>query len=152
MLVVNSAQCHYLDQYRLMNSESKTKTKNWGHKYIVGNVACKIAFVLCSRCGLNLMFCQQVRHLVNSCSQKFNGENLPLLALSLMTMRLSRLLRSQRSLWSQTTLCHHTCKRSYRKTSSISRTKSQNLNVSCNPLQLSSLNPLKTGVKLRMKM
>ena len=40
----------------------------------------------------------------------------------------------------------------YRKTSSISRTKSQNLNVSCIPLQLSSLNPLKPGVKLRMKM
>ena len=40
----------------------------------------------------------------------------------------------------------------YRKTSSISRTKSQNLNVSCILLQLSSLNPLKTGVKLRMKM
>ena len=38
------------------------------------------------------------------------------------------------------------------KTSSISRTKSQNLNVSCIPLQLSSLNPLKPGVKLRMKM
>ena len=37
----------------------------------------------------------------------------------------------------------------YRKTSSISRTKSQNLNVSCILLQLSSLNP---GVKLRMKM
>ena len=40
----------------------------------------------------------------------------------------------------------------YRKTSSINRTKSQNLNVSCIPLQLSSLNPLKPGVKLRMKM
>ena len=40
----------------------------------------------------------------------------------------------------------------YRKTSSISRTKSQNLNVSCILLQLSSLNPLKQGVKLRMKM
>ena len=44
------------------------------------------------------------------------------------------------------------CNISYRKTSSISRTKSQNLNVSCIPLQLSSLNPLKPGVKLRMKM
>ena len=42
--------------------------------------------------------------------------------------------------------------RNYRKTSSISRTKSQNLNVSRIPLQLSSLNPLKPGVKLRMKM
>ena len=40
----------------------------------------------------------------------------------------------------------------YRKTSSISRTKSQNLNVSCILLQLSSLNPLKPCVKLRMKM
>ena len=40
----------------------------------------------------------------------------------------------------------------YRKTSSKSRTKSRNLNVSCIPLQLSSLNPLKSGVKLTMKM
>ena len=40
----------------------------------------------------------------------------------------------------------------YRKTSNISRTKSQNLNVSCILLQLSSLNPLKPGVKFRMKM
>ena len=40
----------------------------------------------------------------------------------------------------------------YRKISSISRTISQNLNVSCILLQLSSLNPLKPGVKLRMKM
>ena len=40
----------------------------------------------------------------------------------------------------------------YRKTSSISRTKFQNLNVSCIILQLSSPNPLKPGVKLRMKM
>ena len=40
----------------------------------------------------------------------------------------------------------------YRKTSSISRTKSQHLNVSCILLQLSSRNPLKPGVKLRMKM
>ena len=40
----------------------------------------------------------------------------------------------------------------YRKTSSISRTKFQNLNVSCILLQLSSLNALKPGVKLRMKM
>ena len=40
----------------------------------------------------------------------------------------------------------------YRKTSSISRTKFQNLNVSCILLQLSSLNPLKPAVKLRMKM
>ena len=40
----------------------------------------------------------------------------------------------------------------YRKTSSINRTKSQNLNVSCIPLQLSSLNPMKPCVKLRMKM
>ena len=40
----------------------------------------------------------------------------------------------------------------YRKTSSISRTKFPNLNVPCILLQLSSLNPLKPGVKLRMKM
>ena len=40
----------------------------------------------------------------------------------------------------------------YRKTSSISCNKSQNLNVSCIPLRLSSLNPLKQAVKLRMKM
>ena len=38
------------------------------------------------------------------------------------------------------------------KTSSISRTKFQSLNVSCVLLQLSSLNPLKPGVKLRLKM
>ena len=40
----------------------------------------------------------------------------------------------------------------YRKTSSISRTKSPNLNVSCLALQLSLPNPLKPGIKLRMKM
>ena len=40
----------------------------------------------------------------------------------------------------------------YHKISSISRTESQNLNVSCLVLQLSSLNPLKPGVELRMKM
>ena len=40
----------------------------------------------------------------------------------------------------------------YRKTSSISRTESQNVNVSCIPLQLSSLNLLKPRIKLRMKM
>ena len=39
-----------------------------------------------------------------------------------------------------------------RKTSSISRTKSQNLNVSHIVLQLSLLNPLKPNVKLIMKM
>ena len=39
----------------------------------------------------------------------------------------------------------------YPKTSSISHTKSQSLNVSCILAQLSSLNPLKPGVKLRMK-
>ena len=38
----------------------------------------------------------------------------------------------------------------YGKTSIISRTKSQYLNVSCILLQLSSLNQLKPGVKLRM--
>ena len=40
----------------------------------------------------------------------------------------------------------------YRKTSSIGRTISQSLNAACILLQLSSLNPLKPGVKLRMKM
>ena len=40
----------------------------------------------------------------------------------------------------------------YRKTSSISRTKSQNLNVCHLVLQLSLPNPLKPNVKLRMKM
>ena len=39
-----------------------------------------------------------------------------------------------------------------RKASSISRTKSQSLNVSCIVLQLSSLNPLKPCVNLRMEM
>ena len=38
------------------------------------------------------------------------------------------------------------------KTFSISHTKSQSLNVSCILFQLSSLNPLEPGVKLRMKM
>ena len=38
------------------------------------------------------------------------------------------------------------------KTSSISRAKSQNLNVSCLLLQWSLPNPLKPGVNLRMKM
>ena len=52
------------------------------------------------------------------------------------------------SLVTQVLMSHH----AYRKTSSTSRTKSPNLNVSCIPLQLSSLNPLKPGVKLRMKM
>ena len=40
----------------------------------------------------------------------------------------------------------------YRKTSSISRTKSQNLNVSSLVLQLSLPNPLKQGRKSGMKM
>ena len=40
----------------------------------------------------------------------------------------------------------------YRKTSSISRTKPQCINGSCVLAQLSSLNPLKPGVKLRTKM
>ena len=40
----------------------------------------------------------------------------------------------------------------YRKTSSIDRTKSQNLIVSNLFLQLALPNPLKPGVKLRMKM
>ena len=42
--------------------------------------------------------------------------------------------------------------RTYRKTSSISRTKPQNLNVSHLVLQLSLPNSLKPNVKLRMKM
>ena len=40
----------------------------------------------------------------------------------------------------------------YRKTSCISRNKSQNLNVSRIVLQLSLPNPLKAGVELSMKM
>ena len=40
----------------------------------------------------------------------------------------------------------------YRQTSNISRTKSQNLNVSRLVLQLSLPNPLKPGIKSRMKM
>ena len=40
----------------------------------------------------------------------------------------------------------------YRKTSSISRSKAQNLNVSHLVLQLSLPNSLKPNVKLRMKM
>ena len=44
------------------------------------------------------------------------------------------------------------CNLIYRKTSCISRTEFQNSNVSSILLQLSSLNPLKPGVKLRMKM
>ena len=44
------------------------------------------------------------------------------------------------------------CNIDYRKTSSISRTESQNSNVSNLVLQLSLFNPLKPGVKSRMKM
>ena len=40
----------------------------------------------------------------------------------------------------------------YCNTSSTSRTKSQNLNASCLFLQWSLTNPVKPGVKLRMKM
>ena len=40
----------------------------------------------------------------------------------------------------------------YRKISSLSRTKSQSLNASCILAQLSSFNPLKPAVELRMKM
>ena len=40
----------------------------------------------------------------------------------------------------------------YRKSSSMSRTESQYLIVSCVIMQLSLLNPLKPGVKSRMKM
>ena len=48
--------------------------------------------------------------------------------------------------------CRHLTGANYHKTSSISRTKFQNLNVSCILMQLSSLNSLKPGVKLIMKM
>ena len=40
----------------------------------------------------------------------------------------------------------------YRQISNIRRTKSQTLSVSCPVLQLSVPNPLKPGIKLRMKM
>ena len=40
----------------------------------------------------------------------------------------------------------------YRKTFGISRIKYQSLNVSCILFELPSLNPVKPGVKLRMKM
>ena len=46
----------------------------------------------------------------------------------------------------------HILSMTYRKTSSISRTKFQNVNVYCILMQLSSLNSLKPGVKLIMKM
>ena len=50
--------------------------------------------------------------------------------------------------------CYQYCVPSglYRKTSSKSRTKSQDLNVSNLVLQMYLLNPLKSGVKSRMKM
>ena len=41
--------------------------------------------------------------------------------------------------------------RNYRKTSSLSRAKSESLTVSGIVLQLALVNPLKPGVKLRMK-
>ena len=44
-------------------------------------------------------------------------------------------------------MCHD-----YRKSSSSSLTKSESLNITCILAQLSSLNPLKPAVKLRMKM
>ena len=43
-------------------------------------------------------------------------------------------------------------KMGYRKVSNISRTKSPNLNVSSLVMQLSLPNPMKPGVKSRMKM
>ena len=43
-------------------------------------------------------------------------------------------------------------RQNYRKTSSISRTKSQNINISNLVLQLPLLNPFKPGDKSRMKM
>ena len=58
----------------------------------------------------------------------------------------------QMRLWKNSLFLDQPNAANYRKTSSISRTKFQSLNVSCVLLQLSSLNPLKPGVKLRMKM
>ena len=52
----------------------------------------------------------------------------------------------------QAILRHTWAGNDYRKTSSISRTKSQNLNVSCLLLQWSLPNPLKPDVKFRMEM
>ena len=49
-------------------------------------------------------------------------------------------------------LVFHKDENNYRKISNISSTKSQNLTDSCLVLQLSSHNPLKPGVKSRMKM
>ena len=49
-------------------------------------------------------------------------------------------------------LCEWCCRSHYRKTSSISRTKFQNWNVSRLVLQLSLLSALNSGVMLRMKM
>ena len=46
----------------------------------------------------------------------------------------------------------HACNQSYHQFSNISRTQSQNTKVSRLVLQLSLPNPLKPGVKLRMKM
>ena len=54
---------------------------------------------------------------------------------SLLSMLLTPILRSK-----------------YRKYSSISRTKSQQSNVSCSASRLSLTNPLKPGVKSKMKM
>ena len=45
----------------------------------------------------------------------------------------------------------HTLRVIYRQTSDISRTKSKNINVSRLVMQLSLPNPLKPGVKSRMK-
>ena len=60
--------------------------------------------------------------------------------------------RTIRQLPSSYRFGHSVIKTNYRKTSSINRTKSQNLNVSCLLLQWSLPNPLKPGVKMRMKM
>ena len=46
----------------------------------------------------------------------------------------------------------HVCSRDYRKISNIRRTKSPNLDVSSLVVQLSYPNPMKPGVKSRMKM
>ena len=55
--------------------------------------------------------------------------------------------------WLRTLMCNqYQAKESYRKISNIRHTKSQNLNVSRLVLQLSLPNPMKPGVKSRMKM
>ena len=54
-------------------------------------------------------------------------------------------------IWGSTYM-HKSNLQDYRKISNIRRTKSQNLNVSRLVLQLSLSNPMKPGVKSKMKM